>query len=167
MRSTGLVHWSQDLCSWGLTEIAGFIRLMILKVFDPRTRAGTVCALADMANVMACNGWVMSDADARRFQFAALAFQCGYMKMAVSALGKRQLRWKIRPKWHQLICHLVPMVPLNGRYFMNYLDEDYVRRTKHLASRCTPSGMSSEVCQRFCLQACMRWAELYAGGLTL
>ena len=109
----------------------------------------------------------MSPEDARRFKFSALAFSCGFMKLAVALVSKRILRWKVRPKWHQLLCHLVPMLPLNPRYFSNYLDEDQVRRTKQLAVRRTPAGMCAEVCARYTVQMCLRWAELYGDGLRL
>ncbi|CAJ1393633.1 unnamed protein product, partial [Effrenium voratum] len=132
-----------------------------------RTQAGTVCAMANMAEIMARNTRVLTESDMRLYKMCALAMRCGYMKMAVSAHSKRQLRWKLRPKWHQLACHLVPLAPLNPRYFANYLDEDYVRRIKQLAVRRTAAGMSSEVCQRYCIQVCLRWASLYGNGVQL
>ena len=133
----------------------------------PRIQAGTICALATMAEILARNARILSDADNRLFRLCALSLQCGYMKLAVSAVAKRQLRWKLRPKWHQLLCHLVPMAPLNAKYFANYLDEDYVRRIKQLAIRCTAPGMSAEVCQRYCIQMCIRWMSLYGSGMQL
>ena len=88
---------------------------------------------------------------------AYLTFRAGYNRLAEGALQSNLCRWPVRPKNHYWEHLIYDTSPANGRFLHNYLNEDFVRRIKHVAAKSHPAFLSKHVLFKYSLQACMRW----------
>ena len=86
-----------------------------------------------------------------------LCFRAGYNRLSHEALEANRCRWIQRPKGHYLEHLVLDVGPFNGRYFHNFINEDFVRRIKHLAASSHPGHMSKHVVLKYALQVCLRW----------
>ena len=100
-----------------------------------------------------------SDAECTLFRDSYLAFRCGINRLALAAVEKKQTRWHIRPKLHQLEHCAYDFLPKNPKYYHNFLNEDYIRRAKKLAIRSHPNFMARHVLFRYAVQTCLRWKK--------
>ena len=97
------------------------------------------------------------------FESYYLLYRSSYNKLAKAAVEAQQFRWPVRPKCHYYE-HLAfdfkggPDLEqcLNGRLYANFLNEDFVRRTKVLAIKSHPAYLSKHVLFKFVLQATLR-----------
>ena len=121
-------------------------------------------ALAEMELVCLHGGRVFGDTLWKRFEMAYLLFRSALNKLTCHALGNNRCRWRQRPKGHQLEHLVYDFHRLNPRYMSNYLDEDFVRRTKRLALVSHPKYVSKHVVFRYSVAATLRWTDM--GGLV-
>ena len=122
-----------------------------------RLRAGVCLALSEMEKVMLQHDRVLPDEAVASFRYHYLIYRAGYNRLSEEALTAGQCRWPQRPKMHYLEHLAYDVSPLNGRYLHNFLNEDFVRRVKLLASTCQPAFLSKQVVFKYTLQCCMRW----------
>ena len=91
-----------------------------------------------------------------------MLYRASYNKLATEALDWGVCRWAVRPKCHYFE-HLIYDVKglddrgLNGRFFANFQNEDWIRRTKELAVRCHQAHLSAHITFKYCLQCTLRW----------
>ena len=94
------------------------------------------------------------------FEFGYLVYRAGLNKMGAIALEKKQTRWRQRPKGHGLEHLVYDFHGLNPRYCSNFLDEDFVRRSKNLAIQSNARFVSKHVLFRYAIAATLRWTDL-------
>ena len=71
------------------------------------------------------------------------------------ALGK--CRYHLRPKVHQLSHIVFRFLPLNPRRYSNYLDEDFIWKTKQVAQTVHPLVMPMHTAMRWSISVALRW----------
>lgn len=128
--------------------------------FDPRFRAGAAMGLAEIEMVCLRGGRVFSPPEWTHFEFGYLVYRAGLNKMGAIALEKKQTRWRQRPKGHGLEHLVYDFHGLNPRYCSNFLDEDFVRRSKNLAIQSNARFVSKHVLFRYAIAATLRWTDL-------
>ena len=128
--------------------------------FDPRFRAGAAMGLAEIEMVCLRGGRVFSPPEWTHFEFGYLVYRAGLNKMGAIALEKKQTRWRQRPKGHGLEHLVYDFHGLNPRYCSNFLDEDFVRRSKKLAIQSNARFVSKHVLFRYAIAATLRWTDL-------
>ena len=88
-----------------------------------------------------------------------LVYRAATSKLGESALITSQARWRQRPKIHSLEHGIFDFNKANLRFLANYLDEDFVRRSKMLAVKSTPKLVSRHVLFRYSIAASRRWTH--------
>ena len=121
--------------------------------------AGVCFSLASMEQIMLSSPRYMSPRLCSRYKQLYETFRCGYNRLALRSVELKQLRWHVRPKVHQMEHAVYDFLPLNPRYFHNFLNEDFVRRAKALAIKSHPNWMARHVLFRYMLQFCLRWRD--------
>ena len=112
-----------------------------------------------MELVMLHGARVLTPLERQKLKEAYLVYRCACMRLANHAVSKKLIRWRQRPKSHQLE-HLVFDWKVNPRKVANYLDEDYIRRAKRMALASSPRYVAKHVLFRFSIDATLRWTEL-------
>ena len=102
-------------------------------------------------------GRILSNEAVRELHHAYLVFRSGMNRLAAAALEQGVCRWAIRPKHHYVEHLYYDLVPLNGRYLSNYVNEDAVRRIKYIAAGSHAAFLSAHVSFKYTLQFCLRW----------
>ena len=90
-------------------------------------------------------------------------FRASHNLLATAALLKQQLRYRYRPKLHQLghiTYHWVAAKSCNPRHMSCYLDEDFVNKTKRLAMKASPRYVSQQVGMRYNTYLCLLFSGL-------
>lgn len=82
-----------------------------------------------------------------------------HLGLSERALQKNQLRWRERPKIHQMHHVQMSYLPLNPKTFSNFLNEDFIRRVKKRASTSHPMSVSKTVLLKYVLTFCLRWRQ--------
>lgn len=109
-----------------------------------------------MEVVMLKNGrWFTPDAT-NEFRRAYICYRAALNMLADMSIAAGTVRYHMRPKCHMLGHVTYHFVPRNPRYYMCYLDEDYIARTKRIAERCHPVHMSRLTLMRYTFQVCMK-----------
>ncbi len=93
---------------------------------------------------------------------AYCTFRSALNLLANLSLQKKLCRYHMRPKAHFLGHVTWHYLPKNPRYFMCYLDEDYIARTKRLAEKAHPLHMSKITLFRYVINTSLRFAGLTA-----
>jgi len=111
---------------------------------------------------LAClrGGRVFTFVQWKQFELGYLVFRAGQSKMQAIAIEKKQARWRQRPKGHSLEHLTYDFHFLNPRYCSNYLDEDFVRRSKAVAVKSDAKCVSKHVLFRYCIAATLRWTGM-------
>jgi hypothetical protein len=122
-----------------------------------RYQAAICCALACMENTMNFEGRVMSDAGCNAFKKAYVVYRCALNWLAQASLEACKCRYRLRPKVHQPAHIVHSYLPLNPRKYSNYLDEDFIFKTKKVAEKAHPLYMPTHVMMRYSIHACLRW----------
>lgn len=125
-----------------------------------RYRAGAMCGLCEMERICLRGKRKLSASEQKQMIESYMVYRSGSMKLAAHALELRQPRWRQRPKCHALEHGIFDFHELNLRYLSNYLDEDFVRRTKKLALTSTPKLVSRHVLMRYSVAATLRWTGM-------
>ena len=130
------------------------------KLCHLRLRAGAAGGLAEME--LACLGAprVFCETSWRQLELGFLLYRASLNKLCSIALQRRKCRWRVRPKGHQMEHLIYDMEWRNPRYLANYLDEDFVRRSKRLALKAHPKHVSKHVVFRYSVAACLRWTQM-------
>ena len=128
--------------------------------FHMRLRAGVAAGLAEMELVCLRGQRVLSQLEWHQFEMAYLLFRAALDKMGSCAMSRKQTRWRQRPKGHALEHLCYDFHRKNPRYMSNYLDEDFVRRTKRLALISHPKFVSKHVVFRYAVAATLRWTGM-------
>lgn len=126
----------------------------------PRYRAGAASGLAEIEVISLRGRRKHTDLEWNQMVEAYMTYRCAMSKLGELALLNQQTRWRQRPKIHSLEHAVFDFNQKNLRYMANYLDEDFVRRSKHLACKSTPKFVSRHVLFRYSIAACRRWAHL-------
>lgn len=95
-------------------------------------------------------GRVLTATEWQRMEAGYLVYRAGSSKLGCNAISKKQPRWRQRPKGHML----------EPRYMANYVDEDFVRRSKKLAIQSNARCVSKHVLLRYSVAACLRWTGM-------
>lgn len=131
-----------------------------LKMKHLRYRAGVACGLVQMELVCLRGKRKLSNAEWLRLEEGYLVYRAASMKMSELALQQKVCRWRQRPKGHALEHLVYDFNQRNPRYLNNYLDEDFVRRSKRLALTATPKYVSQHVVLKYAVAATLRWSGL-------
>ena len=131
-----------------------------MHVCPSRYRAGAAIGLAEMELQTLKGGRRLTDDSWAKFEEGYLVYRSASMKLSNLALACGQTRWRQRPKSHSLEHGVYDFNHLNLRYLSNYLDEDFVRRSKNLAVKSTPKYVSKHVLYRYSVAATLRWTEM-------
>ena len=124
-----------------------------------RLRAGAAGGLAEMERISLTDNRVLTSHEQHQNEVAYMVYRAATNQLANLALEKNQVRWHVRPKSHILEHHIYDFSHLNLRYTSNYLDEDFVRRTKRVASVVHPRCVARNTLLRYCLAATLRWSD--------
>ncbi len=125
-----------------------------------RYRAGAAMGLAEMEQVMLRSGRTLDQSSWEQFEQAFLVYRSACIKLGNMAIEKKQPRWRQRPKSHSLEHACYDFNFANLRFLANYLDEDFVRRTKRLALSSTPKFVSRHALFRWSVAATLRWTGM-------
>lgn len=138
-----------------LTPLAKTNYLLVL-----RYRAGATTGLAEMEIVMLSGNRFHTETEWKKLEQCYLLFRAATSKLGIVALQKGQARWRQRPKSHSLEHGVYDFNKANLRFLSNYLDEDFVRRSKQLALKSTPKYVSRHVLFRYSVAATLRWTGM-------
>lgn len=121
-----------------------------------RYAAACIGALASMEKVMLAGSRVLSHTECAIFRQSYFVYRSSFNVLAGMALARNVCRYRLRHKSHQLghICY--HFLPRNPRYFSNYLDEDFIGKTKGLAESAHLLHMSKHVLMRYCIGMCLK-----------
>ena len=124
-----------------------------------RWRSGLVGALATMESVQLNNGRVLSEDSYRQFVVASCTFRACFNNLANWSISQNSVKYHVRPKLHQL-SHLTWHFAkrINPRYCSNYLDEDFIARTKRVAEKSHPVHTSRLSLLRYTIHVGLRWS---------
>ena len=123
-----------------------------------RLRCGLIGGLACMESLLWLHGrWFSPNASAE-FERAYLCYRSAINQLAEHACSHGRLRYHMRPKIHMLGHIAYHFLPRNPRYFMCFLDEDFIARVKSVASVSHPLHTSRLAMLRYIIHACMAWA---------
>ena len=136
------------------------IFFLYLEPAAPRYRAGVASGIAEMELVALTGSRVLTTFEWTRFEQGYLLYRSACLKLCQMALEKGQTRWRQRPKGHSLEHLCYDFHKLNPRYTSNFLDEDFVRRSKRLALKAHPRYVSKHVIFRYAVAATLRWTQM-------
>ena len=119
-----------------------------------------MCALAEIDVLCLKGSRVLTLDQWLQFEALYLTFRSATSKLGQLALTKKQLRWRARPKCHGLEHLVYDFGMKNPRYCQNFLDEDFIRRTKKLAIQSNARFVSQHVLFRYSIAACLRWTGM-------
>ena len=125
-----------------------------------RYRAGATAGLAEMEVVMLESARFHTNSQWEKLEQCYLLYRAASSKLGVLSLEKRLTRWRQRPKSHSLEHGVYDFWKANMRYMANYLDEDFVRRSKQLAIKASPKYVSRHVLFRYSIAATLRWTQM-------
>lgn len=125
-----------------------------------RYRAGAACGLAEIELVCLRNGRVLPYHEWCKLEEGYLVYRAGSSKLGNIAFEAKAPRWRQRPKGHNLEHLVYDFHMLNPKYCSNYLDEDFVRRSKRLAMKSDAKVVSKHVLMRYAIAACLRWTGM-------
>ena len=94
-------------------------------------------------------GRLLSDSSCTEYKKCYLVYRSSLNWLANENVELGKCRFHLRPKVHQLGHLVYNFLPLNPRGFSNYLDEDYICKTKHVAQACHPLHMPLHVAMRY------------------
>lgn len=123
-----------------------------------RLRCGLIGGLACMESLLLRHGRWFSPNAAAEFERAYLCYRSAMNQLADHACSHRRLRYHMRPKIHMLGHIVYHFLPRNPRYFMCFLDEDFISRVKNVAAVSHPLHTSRLSLLRYVIHACMAWA---------
>ena len=103
---------------------------------------------------------VMSPESCLEFKKAYLTYRSCLNQLAIQALDARQCRYMLHPKMHQLGHLVYHFLPVNPQHMSNYLDEDFVNKTKRLAEKAHPLHMPMHVLMKYSIAVTLRWSGL-------
>ena len=97
-----------------------------------------------------------------RLEQGYLVYRAASTQLGALSLERGKPRWRQRPKGHWAIPLNTKFMifTLNPRYTANYLDEDFVRRSKRIAIKSDARFVSQHVIQRYAVAACLRWTKM-------
>lgn len=124
-----------------------------------RWRSGLIGALATMESVQLNNGRVLSDDSYKQFVVAYCTFRACFNSLAERAISQKSVKYHMRPKQHylgHLTWHFAKGI--NPRYCSNYLDEDFIARTKRVAEKSHPQHTSRLSLLRYTIHVGLRWS---------
>ena len=128
--------------------------------YSPRLRAGAASGLAEMELVSLEGGRVLTFHQWLRLEQGYLVYRAASTQLGAISLERRKARWRQRPKGHSLEHQVSDFHHLNPRYTANYLDEDFVRRSKRIAIKSDARFVSQHVIQTYAVSACLRWTKM-------
>lgn len=105
-------------------------------------------------------GRQLTPCEQEKLEESYLVYRCAITKLGAHAVANGVARWRQRPKIHSLEHAVYDFQRANLRYMSNYLDEDFVRRSKQLAVKSTPQFVSRHVLFRYSIAACLRWSGM-------
>lgn len=123
-----------------------------------RLRCGLIGGLACMESLLLRHGRWFSPNAAAEFERAYLCYRSAINQLADHACSHRRLRYHMRPKIHMLGHIVYHFLPRNPRYYMCFLDEDFISRVKNVAAVSHPLHTSRLSLLRYVIHACMAWA---------
>ena len=126
----------------------------------PRYRAGAACGLAELELVTLRGGRRLTIPEWEQLEECYLVYRCAISKLGAYSVSCGVPRWRQRPKTHSLEHAVYDFNRANLRYMANYLDEDFVRRSKQLAVKSTPKFVSRHVLFRYAIAVCLRWTGM-------
>ncbi len=126
-----------------------------------RYRAGVAAGLAEIEKICLRNDRVLPQSEQDRLETAYVVYRSCSLHMCSWAIDGKKMRWRQRPKCHSLE-HLVfdwRGTRMNPRFCSNYLDEDFVRRSKRLAVASNPKFVSKHVLFRYAIGVTLKWTN--------
>ena len=125
-----------------------------------RYRAGVATGLAEMELVSVKAGRVFSPTQWKNFTKGYLVYRSACMHLCADCIARKVLRWRQRPKSHQLEHLCFDWKGLNPRYMANYNDEDFIRRAKKQALASNPRFVAKHVLFRYTVDSALRWTDM-------
>ena len=126
----------------GVSPHAFIARFTTIYFLVLRYRAGATAGLAEMEVVMLESMRFHTNSQWEKLEQCYLLYRAASSKLGVISLEKGLTRWRQRPKSHSLEHGVYDFHKANMRYMANYLDEDFVRRSKRLAIKASPKYVS-------------------------
>ena len=105
----------------------------------------------------------MSAEACTEFRRSYLVYRGALNWLANENLKKRKCRFHLRPKVHQLSHICWDFLPLNPRRYSNYLDEDFIFKTKKGGRTCAPPAFANAclyAIQHSGMFAMVRWSSV-------
>ena len=96
------------------------------------------------------NGRVLPFHEWCKLEEGYLVYRAGSSKLGNIAFEAKAPRWRQRPKGHNLEHLVYDFHMLNPKYCSNYLDEDFVRRSKRLAMKSDAKVVSKTCAHEIC-----------------
>ena len=124
----------------------------------PRYQVSLLGSLAEMELLTLQHGRVMPHASCENFKRSYLVYRNSLNWLATENLKLKKCRFHMRPKIHQLSHITFHFLPLNPRRLSNYLDEDFICKTKRVAENVHPLHTPMHVCMRYSIAVCLRWS---------
>ena len=122
-----------------------------------RYQAALLGSLACMETIMNAEGRRMSDRACAEFERGYVTYRSSLNWLARQSLEANKARYRLRPKVHQP-CHMVyDYLPLNPRKYSNFIDEDFIFKTKKIAETAHPLFMPTHVAMKYSIAVCLRW----------
>ena len=122
-----------------------------------RYQAAILGSLATMEYLSLKEGRLLSDRSCTEYKTCYMVYRSSLNWLAHENVELGKCRFHIRPKVHQFGHLVYNFLPLNPRGYSNYLDEDYICKTKHVAQACHPLHMPLHVAMRYSIAVCLRW----------
>ena len=124
-----------------------------------RYQGALLGSLATMELLTLQEGRIMGGAACTEFRRCYLTYRSSLNWLAAENLKLARCRYHMRPKVHQMSHLVYGFLPSNPRMFSNYLDEDYICKTKRVAESVHPLHMPMHVAMRYSIAACLRWFD--------
>ena len=124
-----------------------------------RYQGALLGSLATMELLTLQEGRVMGTDACTEFRRCYLTYRSSLNWLAAENLKLARCRYHMRPKVHQMSHLVFGFLPANPRMFSNYLDEDYICKTKRVAESVHPLHMPMHVAMRYSIAACLRWFD--------
>ena len=124
-----------------------------------RYQGALLGSLATMELLTLQEGRVMGGAACTEFRRCYVTYRSSLNWLAAENLKLARCRYHMRPKVHQMSHLVFGFLPSNPRMFSNYLDEDYICKTKRVAESVHPLHMPMHVAMRYSIAACLRWFD--------
>lgn len=132
-------------------------RFLCVRAIWSRYQASLFGSLSTMEYLSLKEGRLLSDSSCTEYKKCYLVYRSSLNWLANENVELGKCRFHLRPKVHQLGHLVYNFLPLNPRGFSNYLDEDYICKTKHVAQACHPLHMPLHVAMRYSVAVCLRW----------